>query len=81
MTIPVTRSVITAKKFKSHSLIGAGRKRKFGEFKADHDMADVSEEAVQKLMQEKDGLANENEMLKRQLAAMEKEKAEGYRHN
>ena len=48
---------------------------------ADHDMVDVSEEAVQKLIQEKDSVANENEMLKRQLAAMEKEKAEGFRHN
>ena len=64
----LTRSVVTAKKGKAHSLIGKGRKRKFGEFKADHDMVDVSEEAVQKLMVEKDAGVNENDKLRRQLA-------------
>ena len=71
----LTHLLLIAKTGRSHSLIGKGRKRKYGEFKADHAMEEEKDGEVEELKTERDAMAQEIEDLRRKLHEAQKPSA------
>ena len=71
----LTHLLLIAKPGRSHSLIGKGRKRKYGEFKADHAMEESKDGEVEELKTQRDVMAKEIEDLRKKLHEAKKPSA------